>query len=64
MSVVRQDPDLVDRFNTLEGKVLQLVEENKAIKKRLRHIETLAKKHGINIDNSADVSESDACIIV
>tara|TARA_B110000008_G_C16812437_1_gene501295 strand:+ start:457 stop:651 length:195 start_codon:yes stop_codon:yes gene_type:complete len=64
MSVVRQDPDLADHFNTLEAKVLQLVEENKLIKKRLKKIESAAKKHGVSFDNSEAVSESDACIIV
>ena len=64
MSVLRKDPDLAYHFNTLEAKVLQLIEENKSIKKSLKKIETAAKKHGVSFDNSEAVSESDACIIV
>lgn len=63
MSVVRQDPDLIDAFNVLEAKVLCLQEEQKTLRRRLVVLEKIAKKHGVNID-SVETLDIDACIIV
>jgi hypothetical protein len=63
MSVVRQDPDLQDSFNELEAKVLLLQEEHKKLRRKVSVLESLAKKHGVKIDNT-DKVELDTCIIV
>ncbi len=62
MSVIRQDTELIDFVNELESKVLVLMEENKTIKRKLKKIETIAKKHGVNVETQE--VEADACIIV
>jgi hypothetical protein len=61
MSVVRQDPDLQDAFNELEAKVLIMQEEHKKLRRRVTVLESLAKKHGVTIDNKVEL---DTCIIV
>ena len=63
MSVVRQDPDLIDAFNELEAKVLCLQEEQKTLRRRLILLEKIAKKHGVNIDN-VETLDVDTCRIV
>lgn len=63
MSVVRQNTELQDAFNELEAKVLLLQEEHKKLRRRVIVLESLAKKHGVTIDNN-DKVELDACIIV
>jgi hypothetical protein len=62
MSVIRQDTELADFVNELESKVLVLMAENKTIKKKLKKIELIAKKHGVNVETQE--VETDACIIV
>lgn len=62
MSVVRQDPDLIDAFNELEAKVLCLIEENKLQHKRLVVLEKAAKAHGVKVGNHE--ATGDTCIIV
>lgn len=62
MSVIRQDTELADFVNELESKVLVLMAENKSIKKKLKKIELIAKKHGVNVETQE--VETDACIIV
>lgn len=62
MSVIRQDTELADFVNELESKVLVLMAENKTIKKKLKKIESIAKKHGVNVETQE--VETDACIIV
>ena len=62
MSVIRQDTELADFVNELESKVLVLMAENKSIKKKLKKIESIAKKHGVNVETQE--VETDACIIV
>tara|TARA_Y100000389_G_scaffold198292_1_gene234523 strand:- start:10489 stop:10677 length:189 start_codon:yes stop_codon:yes gene_type:complete len=62
MSVIRQDTELADFVNELESKVLVLMAENKTIKKKLKKIEAIAKKHGVNVETQE--VETDACIIV
>lgn len=61
MSVVRQDPDLVDFVNILESKIFVLIEENKDLKKRVSVLEKAAKKHGVEI--SSESVTTDTCII-
>ncbi len=62
MSVVRQDPDLINFVNELESKVLHLIEENKTLHRRLKVLEIAAKKHGIEVGNHE--VDKDTCIIV
>ena len=62
MSVIRQDTELADFVNELESKVLVLMAENKTIKKKLKKIELIAKKQGVNVETQE--VETDACIIV
>lgn len=64
MSVVRQDPDLIDAFNELEAKVLCLQEEQKTLRRRIVVLEKAAKKHGIQPWADNDKVEVDACTIV
>lgn len=60
MSVVRQDPDLETFVNELESKVLLLLEHNKNLERRVRVLETAAKKHGVKVGGEVD---KDACMI-
>ena len=62
MSVVRQDPDLIDAFNELESKVFCLIEEKKQLHKRLLVLEKAAKEHGVKVGNHE--ATGDTCIIV
>ena len=62
MSVIRQDDELMIFVNELESKVLILAELNKKLTRRVKVLETAAKKHGIDV-NSHD-PDKDVCIIV
>ena len=61
MSVVRQDPDLIEFVNKLECQVFLLIEENKELKKRVAVLEKAAKRHGVEI--SSESVTTDTCII-
>jgi hypothetical protein len=61
MSVVRQDPDLIEFVNKLECQVFLLIEENKELKKRVTVLEKAAKRHGVEI--SSESVTTDTCII-
>ena len=62
MSVIRQDDELMIFVNELEAKVLILIEENKKLNRRVRVLETAAKKYGVDV-NSQD-PDKDVCTIV
>ena len=61
MSVVRQDPDLIEFVNKLECQVFLLIEENKELKKRVTVLEKAAQKYGVEINS--DSVNADTCII-
>jgi hypothetical protein len=61
MSVVRQDPDLIEFVNKLECQIFLLIEENKELKKRVTVLEKAAKRHGVEI--SSESVTTDTCII-
>ena len=62
MSVIRQDDDMMIFVNELEAKVLILMEQNKKLTRRVKVLETAAKKYGVDV-NSPD-PDKDVCIIV
>ena len=62
MSVMNDHSDeLIVEFNQLESKVLILIENMQLMNKRIKALEQLAKKHGIEVDK--EPVEADHCTI-
>jgi hypothetical protein len=62
MSVIRQDDEMMMFVNELESKVLILIEHNKQLNRRVKVLESAAKKYGVDV-NSPD-PDKDVCTIV
>jgi len=62
MSVINDHTDdLIKEFNELESKVFILIELVQGLEKRVKAIETVAKKQGIHLEN--ETVEADTCTI-
>ena len=62
MSVISDHTDdLINEFNELESKVFVLIEMVKGMEKRIKTIEHMAKKHGIDLEK--EQVEADTCTI-
>ena len=62
MSVINDhSEELIIEFNQLESKVLILIENMQIMNRRLKALEQVAKKHGIEVDK--EPVEADTCTI-
>lgn len=62
MSVMNDHSDeLIKEFNELESKVLILIENMQTMDKRIKVLEQIARKHGINVKE--EKVEADTCTI-
>lgn len=62
MSVMNDHSDeLITEFNQLESKVLILIENMQIMDKRIKALEQIARKHGINVKE--ENVEADTCTI-
>jgi hypothetical protein len=62
MSVMNDHSDeLIKEFNELESKVMILIENMQTMDKRIKALEQIARKHGINVKE--EKVEADTCTI-
>ena len=61
MSVINDNTDVMKEFNELESKVFVLIELVKTLERKVKAIESIAKKQGIELET--ETVDADTCII-